>query len=216
MRHLKLISLLLLFSATVAFIVIYFGVIARPQKSHDLSQVKIDGVLLTESKDIHDFNLTDHHGNAFTKANLNGHWTMLFFGFTNCGYVCPTTLSALNKMYKDLEGDLKSDQLPQVVLVSVDPERDSVSRMNEYISAFNSNFIGVRGSQGETDAFAHQLHISAVKMQSEGEGNDHYMINHSAEILLINPQGQVQAYLSYPHKAEQMVKDYKTILTALS
>jgi protein SCO1/2 len=213
-RHLKLVLLLLLFSAIVTFIVIYFGVVHPQKKAHDLSQVKIDGVVIPETKNINDFHFTDQYGSSFTKTNLQGHWTMLFFGFTNCGYVCPTTLSALNKMYQMLEEE--SIELPQVVLVSVDPERDSVARMKEYISTFNSRFIGVRGEQQETDAFTHQLHISAVKMQADGEGNDHYMINHSAEILLINPEGKIQAYLSYPHQAEQMAKDYKAILTAYS
>src|SRR5690606_19725195 len=102
------------------------------------------------------------------------------------------------------------------VLVTVDPERDTVARMNEYVTAFNPNFVGVRGDQAKIDQFTQQLHITAMKMQADGEGANHYMINHSAEILLINPEGKIQAYFSYPHEAKQMSSDYKAILTALS
>jgi protein SCO1/2 len=214
--HLKLILLLLLFSAAVVFIALYFGVIAKHHKTVDLSKIKIDGVVLTETKDIPDFTFIDHRGNGFTKFDLKAHWSMLFFGFTNCGYVCPTTLTELNKMYRKLEQDLPEDQLPRVILISVDPERDTASRMSQYLSAFNPNFIGVTGDPAAIDAFSKQLHIAVIKMEAEGEGANHYMINHSSEILLINPEGKIQAYLSYPHEANQMEKDYKEILTALS
>ncbi len=215
-KHTKLILLLLLFSAAVAFVVLYFAVIAKHPAKPDLSKIKIDGVILTETKPLNDFTLTDNKGNAFTKSNLEGQWTMLFFGFTNCGYVCPTTMTALNKMYHSLETDLSKEKLPQVVLVTVDPERDTVTRMNDYVSAFNPEFKGVRGEQANLDQFTKALHITAMKMEASGEGENHYMINHSAEIILINPEGKIQAYLSYPHEANQMSKDYKAILTALS
>ncbi len=216
-NHLPFIFVLLLFSALVAFIVLYFAVIAKhPHITKDLSQVKIDGVVLNEPKAINDFKLFDHHGNTFTVRDLKDHWTMLFFGFTNCGYVCPTTMTALTKMYRSLEQELPKDQLPKIVLISVDPERDTMERMSEYVSAFNPAFIGVRGEASDIDAFTKQLHITSIKMQADGEGANHYMINHSAEILLINPEGKIQAYFSYPHEPNQMSKDYKAILTALS
>ena len=140
---------------------------------------------------------------------------MLFFGFTNCGYVCPTTLTELNKMYQILQKELPEKSLPQVVLVSVDPERDSVPRMHDYINAFNSKFIGIRADVSETERLENQLHIAAMKVPMEGK-SDQYMINHSAEILLINPEGKIQAYLSFPHKADRLAADYRLILKTLS
>jgi protein SCO1/2 len=168
-----------------------------------------EGVYLPQPRtDIMDFKLTDNHGKPFTRDNLKGHWTMMFFGFTNCGLVCPTTLAALRDMYKTLQKTLPADQLPQVVMVSVDPERDTVKRMNDYVTSFDPHFIGARADIDETVQLEKNLHIAAAKIESNG----HYTINHSAEILLFNPLGQLQAFLTYPHHAPQMVKDYQDIL----
>lgn len=209
--HKKLILIILLIMASLLSVVVYFGIVLPHQQA--MKQVKINGILLPAATDIADFKLTDHHGEHFTQENLKGHWTLLFFGFTNCDYVCPNTMVALNKMYKTLQQELPDSKLPQVVLVSVDPERDTVKRMNSYVSAFNPHFIGVRADIKETIALEKQLHIAAAKMEADGEGKNHYTINHTAEILLVNPQGKLQAYLPYPHKADQLVKDYKLILT---
>ncbi len=212
--HGKLIGLLLLFVAAIVGFVIYFGVIKPQQQYHARAQVKIDGVFLPAPKEITDFNLTDNKGNAFTKENLKGRWTMMFFGFTNCGYVCPTTLSALNKMYQSLQKDLSENQLPQVLFISVDPDRDSIKRINSFVSSFNANFIGARAEIEELAALEKQLNIAVVKMMPPGKGKDRYNIDHSAEILLFNPDGKLQAYFSFPHEAPQMIKDYKAIIAA--
>lgn len=194
--------------ATVIFVVSLMTTVCF---AVDAKQIKIDGFYLPKSQLIKDFHLTDNHGKSFDKNNLLGHWTLMFFGFTNCGMICPSTMSALNGMYQQLEKQLPAQQLPQVVMVSVDPERDTVTRMNSYINAFNKHFIGVRGDSSETIALQKQLHIVAEKMQVEGQGKDHYTINHTAEIMVINPKGELQAYFSYPHEAEQMVRDFKLI-----
>jgi protein SCO1/2 len=139
---------------------------------------------------------------------------MMFFGFTNCGMVCPTTMAALNDMYKNLEQELPQDHLPAVVMVSVDPDRDTVARMNEYVTAFNSHFVGARAEMPQIETLQKELHLVAVKMQADGDAKNQYTINHSAEIMLFNPEGKLQAFMSYPHKADQMAKDYKAVLMA--
>lgn len=192
-----------------AFFIIYFGMIRPTLQPKD---IKIDGTYLTSAIPIQDFKLTDNHGNAFTRDSLVGHWTMLFFGFTNCGMVCPTTMASLSTMYKTLQTQLPDQQLPQIMFISVDPDRDSVSRINDYVTAFNPHFAGARGTIEDTVALEKQLHIVAAKMQVDGMGKNNYTINHSAEILLVNPQGKLQAYFTFPHEADQMVKDYKLIL----
>lgn len=212
--HKKLIVVLLLMSAVVAAIVISFGVIRQQGQSYHAQNIKIDGVYLTTPRDIADFQLTTNTNKPFTKENLKGHVTLMFFGFTNCSYVCPTTMVALNQMYKTLQAKLPANQQPQIVMVSVDPERDTVARMNSYINSFNPNFIGTRGSLTQTQALAKQLNVVAIKVQ-QGKGKNDYYMDHSAEILVFNADGQLQAYLSYPHKPEQMVKDYRLILKTL-
>jgi protein SCO1/2 len=208
--HTPLLLTILLLFVVVAGTAIYFNV---THKNSAITEVKIDGMYLPTPKEMIDFELTDNTGKPFTKANLKGHWTMLFFGFTNCGMVCPTTMAALNDMYKHLSTELPSERLPAVVMISVDPDRDSVERMNEYVSAFNPNFVGARAEMPQIETLEKELHLVAVKMQADGAAKNQYTINHSAEIMLFNPEGQLQAFMAYPHKADQMAKDYKAILT---
>jgi protein SCO1 len=209
--HGKMMLMLLLMVMVLVAIVIYFGVIRH--QSTKLA-VKIDGVYLVNPMEIRGFQLTDNTKKPFTQDSLKGRWTMMFFGFTNCGYVCPTTMAALNKMYQTLKKELSEDKLPQVVMVTVDPDRDTVSRMNSYVTTFNSKFIGARGEIKALAALEKQLHIAVVKIETDGKGKDHYTIDHSAEVILFNPEGKVQAFMSYPHTPEQMVRDYKLILSA--
>lgn len=213
--HSKIIALLLLLVGIIAAAVIYFGIIKPELQTIDAKDLKIDGVVISPAKEVANFRLTDNNGQPFTKENLQGHWTMMFFGFSNCGLVCPTTLASLNKMYQILQRELPDKNLPQIVMVSVDPERDTVAKMNTYVKTFNPNFIGTRGEMTETIALEKQFHIVAIKKQ-EGNDKNNYYYDHSAEILLLNPTGKLQAYLSYPHVPEEMVKDYKLILKNLS
>jgi protein SCO1/2 len=209
-KNFKLLSLLLVGVAVIAIAVINYGVMhSNPAPKN----IKIDGTFLTTPTTINDFKLTDNKNKPFTKDNLKGHWTMLFFGFTNCGMVCPTSLAELNKMYQTLQKELPENQMPQVVMVSVDPERDTVERLNGYVTTFNPHFMGAVGSIDETEALKKQLHIVSGKMQV-GTAKNQYTINHSAEILIFNPDAKLQAYFSYPHQAAQMVNDYQLILKA--
>lgn len=211
-KHGKVAAIILLDVIIITALIFYFGIIRPNQQWKESHKIKIDGTYLSTATAIKNFNLTDNHNKSFTKNNLKNHWTLLFFGFTNCGMVCPTTMDALNKMYQLLQKDLSPEKMPQVVFVSVDPDRDTVERINDYIISFNPNFIGARSEIAGTIALEKQLHIVAAKLQVDGQGKDQYTINHSAEILLLNPDAKIQAYFSYPHEPQQMAKDYKNIL----
>jgi protein SCO1/2 len=211
-KHSKVVVIILLDVIIITALIFYFGIIRPQQQWKNTHKIKIDGTYLTTATEIKDFQLTDNHDKPFTKDNLKGRWTMMFFGFTNCGMVCPTTMDALNKMYHLLQKDLPAEKMPQVLFVSVDPDRDTVERINDYMMSFNPSFIGARSDIAATVALEKQLHIVAAKLQVDGQGKNQYTINHSAEILLFNPEAKVQAYFSFPHEPEQMAKDYKTIL----
>ncbi|MBV8802917.1 MAG: SCO family protein [Gammaproteobacteria bacterium] len=199
-KYLELIFLSLLF----------FFVISKNALAAENPQ--INGTYLTKPISINDFHLTDQHGNPFTKENLKGHWSMMFFGFTNCGYVCPVTLTELNHMYHDLKKTLLDKDLPTIIFVTVDPERDSIPIMKKYMNSFDNHFIGAQAEITETEKLENQLHITAVKIHEKDQPKDEYIMNHSVEILLFNPKAELQAYLAYPHKSKQMEKDYKLIL----
>ena len=215
MSHKKLVVIILLGTAIFAGAVFYFGFFQKRPAHEILAKINIDGVVITPAKEINDFHLTDNTGKPFSKQNMQGHWTLMFFGFTNCSMVCPVTMSALNQTYRELEEQLPDNKLPMVIMVSVDPERDTVSKMNTYVPAFNPHFIGLSGKMSETVALEKQLHIAAVKVIPEGQPASNYYYDHSAEILLFNPDAKLQAYLSYPHDEKQMVEDYKLILNSV-
>ncbi|MES2217831.1 MAG: SCO family protein [Pseudomonadota bacterium] len=209
--NISLITWLLILLAVTVGAVIHFGNVKN--LSVQSKNVKISGLYLPAALDIANFQLTDNSGKPFSNANLKGHWTMMFFGFTNCGMVCPTTMAALNSMYQTLQQQLPERLVPNVVMVSVDPERDSVERMNAYVTTFNQKFIGARAELPQITALEKELHLVAIKMQA-GDNQNQYTINHSAEIMVFNPDGKLQAFMSYPHVAEQMITDYKNILTS--
>src|SRR5262249_55367072 len=147
----------------VALIMLFFG-INKHQPKLNPKDIKISGTYLIPTKKISDFNLVTKNNINFTKENLKGRWSFLFFGFSNCGVVCPTTMTALNKMYKILEATLPQDKLPQIVMVTVDPERDTIKRMHNYVTTFNPNFLGATGKADDLINLQKQLHILAVKV----------------------------------------------------
>lgn len=208
----KVLLIIISIIVVVFALAVYFGLMQHQVKA-TAQNIKIDGVYLTTPIEIADFSLKATDGRDFSKASLHGKWTMLFFGFTNCGMVCPTTMAALNSMYLTLQKQIPENNLPQIVMVSVDPERDTIVRMKEYVTAFNSHFIGARTNVNDTLALEKQLHIVSAKMQVDGGTKNQYTMNHSAEIMLFNPEGKLQAFMSYPHLPAQMIKDYQAIIS---
>lgn len=181
----------------IVTLVIYFGFIRQPVG------VTIDGVYMDHPVEISELNFLDHNGKPFSKKNLQGHWSMLFFGYTSCPMVCPTTMVQLDAMVKLLQQDLPTKQLPQIIFISVDPDKDTSKNLKLFIAKFNPRFIGLRANIMETARLEKELHVTVT-----GKEN----INHSMDILLINPQGKVQAYFHFPHRAEALARDYRVIV----
>lgn len=172
-----------------------------------------NGVMLPTQKAMVAFDLKDDHGKTFTNANLKGHWSLIFFGFTNCPMLCPTTMAELNKAYKILEED-KVKVMPKVLFISIDPERDTIKKIRSYVTGFNKNFEGATGKQAELKRFTKQLGIMYEKATKSGEKN--YDIQHNGAIIVVNPKGEWSAVLSYPQKATSIAKDFVTIEHTLS
>lgn len=127
---------------------------------------------------------------AFTNASLKDKWTLFFVGYTFCPDVCPTTLANLDRVYPTLPND--QDITTQVVFVSVDPNRDKAEQLADYVNYFNPNFIGVTGTHKQLWPFVTQLGlIYSIVEQSDEE--DYYLVDHSASIVLINPDGEFHA-----------------------
>lgn len=203
----NLVSIFLLAFVAVAAIIYYLFVLRPQQEYYYKHHVNIQGTYLIHPLEINNFELTDTKGNKFTKDNLQGHWTLLFAGFTHCNSVCPLVMDVLDKTYIKLQSEITKNKLPKIVLLTIDPEADSLPQLNKFLSKFNPDFIGVRGDTRETTEIVDQLHV--VVNRKEGNSN----INHGGEILLINPQAKIQAYFTYPQRPDILAADYQKILT---
>jgi len=151
--------------------------------------------------------LVSQTGAGFDRSALEGRWSLVFFGFTHCPGVCPMTLTTLAQVKKQL-GGLSGAEVPQVVLVSVDPERDTPERLAGYVAQFDPSFIGVTGSDAAIDEFTAALGIAHKKI---GAGDD-YMIDHTAAIMMVDPKGRRVAVFSPPFTAEHLTSDYLRML----
>ena len=151
--------------------------------------------------------LTDKTGAAFTTANLEDQFSFLFFGFTHCPDICPTTLSTLAAVRADWKAT--HIDLPEVVFVSVDPQRDDPARISEYLQNFDPDFHGVTGS---LDALQPWLGALGVTVQSQrGTGQNNYNVTHNSTIYVVGPEARLLAVFSAPHEAAIIAADFLKI-----
>lgn len=161
--------------------------------------------------------LVDQHGDAFTEANLQGHWTLVFLGYTFCPDICPTTMAALNNVYPQLTA-IPTDKPLQVLFISVDPNRDSTERLAEYVKYFNPAFIAATGEHKVLFPLARSMGM--MYAIAESTDNPNYLVDHSASVVVVNPQAQVIGRFKpvlAPGKlavsdAEQIVADMPAIM----
>ena len=180
-------------------------------KSRDLGQVH--GTVLDTPREVHSFELTGIDNAPFNNASLQGHWTMVFFGFTNCGAICPTTMAELGKMYRLLE-EQGAKTLPHVVMVSVDPERDSLDKLNHYVKAFDPHFYGARGDENAVTLMTKEIGIAYTKIVRQGNENSQtYDIDHMGTVILFNPRGELSAFFTTPHQASLLANDYQLLVS---
>jgi len=170
------------------------------------------GTLLDTPRPVKAFALTRTDGTPFNQTSLRDQWTMIFFGFTHCGLVCPTTMAELGKMYRLLE-EKHVSPLPRVVMVSIDPARDDLAGLRKYVTAFHPNFYGARGSEKMTKAMTSALGIAYAKVATNphapAPGDD---IEHTGAVMLFNPMGKLAAFFTGPHQAKALGDDYDWLM----
>jgi len=166
--------------------------------------------VLPSPRGIGPFSLVDDRGVAFDNQRLLGHWTLLYFGYTSCPDICPTTLSAVARAEQLLKESDHGDLLGnlQVVLVTVDPERDKAEVLHRYVTAFSPDFIGVTGTTDAIAALATQLNAAFMKVPGT-DGN--YVIDHTGNLVLIDPEGRYYAFMKLPHEPERIARAYTSI-----
>jgi protein SCO1/2 len=184
----------------------------------DAEELREIGALIYEAPvALEPFELIDHHGAAFTDASLQGKWSLIFFGFTNCPDICPLTMQELTSFYRSLEGSqLQSDT--QVVMVSVDPFRDDTPTVARYMSAFDPSFLGVTGEFSTVSRLASSLFVATGIMPvpaPDGGVPRNFLIDHSGNILIVDPSGQYRGFMEPNIKRDNIKQAYELIRQAL-
>lgn len=169
----------------------------------------IQGSILPTARKIAVPALVKDNAQTLTLDDLTGHWSLLFFGYANCPDICPTTMGVAAQAKKTAEGN--NHMFPQVVFVSVDPERDEIGMLGEYVRYFDKDFIGVTGEADLIKALTLQMSVVYMKMAPE-EGASGYLVDHSSALLLLNPEGKLVAFLNPPHDATTILKDIQTVI----
>lgn len=167
----------------------------------------IGATYLPGGKPLPAFELTDHTGEPLSLEDLKGQWTFLFFGYTFCPDVCPTTLAAMNQAWQRWEEDGLTRNA-EVLFISVDPERDSPERLAQYVPYFNPAFLGATGPDEQLQRLTRSLGIAYARHEEDGEN---YLVDHSAAVLLVNPEGELQAVFRAPHRPPQLAEDFRRI-----
>jgi protein SCO1/2 len=187
-----------------------FWVSTQLQQPGSVRTDDIRATVLQPPKPLPDFTLVDYHGEPFTPARLQGHWSLLFFGYTHCPDVCPGTLALLNDVDRRLAEGASGNGDVKVVFISVDPERDTPEQLAKYVPYFNKAFLGVTGGTEEINLITQRLGILHVRVD-DNAGASGYLIDHSASILLIDPAGRLYALFSTPHDPAAIAADLDKI-----
>jgi protein SCO1/2 len=151
--------------------------------------------------------LTDHHGKVRRLEDWRGKAVVLFFGFTHCPDVCPTTLADLAQVMRQLGPDAER---VQVLFVTVDPERDTQELLSKYVPAFDPRFLGLRGDLEATRAAAKEFKVYFEQRPGETPGS--YSVDHSAQSYVIDPQGRLRLFVRHERIAEDLAPDLRTLL----
>ena len=167
----------------------------------------ITGKILVRPMEIDNFELIDQNNEAFNKKRLEGGWTVLFFGYTNCPDVCPTTIYKLAEIKNGIKEDLPSANF-NTVLLTLDPDRDSAERLDEYIGYFDETMLGVTGTYENIQSFTSSLSVFYQRINKE-EGYD---FNHTASIFVFDKDGSLFATMSPANTVGELESDFFTIL----
>lgn len=161
-------------------------------------------------RNIEDFSLIDQHGQPFTNDWFEGKWSVIFFGYTFCPDICPITLATIRQFDQLLQETEAADAL-QVAMVSVDPERDTSEKLRDYMGFFGEDYVGATGEYIDIFNLARQMNV-AFGYQPSGEEGE-YLVSHSGEILLVNPNGDFHAFFKVPHDPEKMARNFRSVFS---
>jgi protein SCO1/2 len=167
---------------------------------------EIEDFLFWEAKELTDFKLTAAENKSFDLDNMKGKWSFIFFGYTHCPDICPTTLMQMGEAFKLLEYDPVLYPEIQGIFISVDPDRDTPELLKDYVGYFNPGFIGLTDNKARIDAFSRQ--IGALYKLNNEESKDSYEVTHNSTIFLIDPKGRLYGRFAPPQAAPEIASTF--------
>lgn len=189
---------------TVALIAILAGIwLAATYRENDSRAMLLPDRVMTlfsDPKPLTAFTLTDHQNRVFDLSRLKEKWSFLFFGFTNCPDICPTTLAVLARARDKIARQTAGAEDIQFIFISVDPNRDTIDRLKQYVGHFHKTFLGVTGNDPQISNLAGQL--GAPYEISITPGSKNYPVIHASAVFLVDPRAHYHAVFTPPHDAE--------------
>ena len=202
-------GVILLFLVSLAAFFAGAGISVQQQQAADAIWQQEGVMLFPKALPISEFEFTTQNGDIITKQDLTDRWKLIFFGYTFCPDICPTTLADLSRSWKKLTPE--QQQKLQVILVSVDPERDKPENMKSYMDYFNPAFLAFTGNETSLKSITPELHAFYARVERE-EGMA-YLMDHTANIALVSPDWQYQGYIAPPHWPKRMVPLLENLVT---
>lgn len=200
-------TVVVLVAIIAIFLVLFFHKLMSPRVLSDRELAANGTVVFDKPRIIKEFSLVDQTGSEFDLDRLRGKWTVMFFGFTTCPDVCPTTLADLSRWYKMLNDDIREQS--QVVLVSVDPARDTPEALKKYMSSFDDRFTAVTGEFLSIMRLTDQLNVAFNKVPV----GDDYTVDHSGHLVLINPYGHYHGIVKPPLDKSRLKLTFQSIVS---
>lgn len=206
-QHGRSVNILLAAVAAFAIGIVFYNFQNSQSNSSSADNLQKATSLHSNPRVLPKFSLTDHLDSDFSNQNLVGSWDLIFFGFTNCPDVCPLTLSILDQVTNKLSG---FKNIPRSIFISVDPKRDQPEQLKQYVEHFNHDMVGLTGKKEQIDNLTQS--IGAIYAIGK-DTSENYLVDHSAHIFVIAPDGKMVALFSTPHDAEIIADDFKIIST---
>lgn len=192
--------------------VMFLSACERPEESAEMilspAKTEFKNTDVTGLDYAKDFALTDHHGKMRTLADFKGKAVVVFFGYTYCPDVCPTTMAEMANVMQQLGPDANK---VQVLFVTVDPERDTPELLAKYVPAFDPRFLGLVGDKESTDKIAKEFKAFYQKVPGKEPGS--YTMDHISGSYVFDPQGRIRLFVRHGQGPEPIVHDLKLLLS---
>ena len=166
--------------------------------------------LLPQPRELAEFSLVDYDDAPFNRDSLKGKWHLVFFGYTYCPDICPTTLTRYTQVSNRLQEAPDVLDNTRVLFVSVDPQRDIPPRLKEYVQYFNPDFLGATGDADEIARLAKEFALFYQLHEPDANGN--YLIDHSAAVAIVSPDAELVGYFSSVTDPEVIATDYRRLV----